>query len=419
MYKKSRLREPLEKRDGKHAVQLLKSTWHYLYHIHWSLPSQLSWKKYLFLTCEILGLLVNIVAEGEKYPLLKRDNLTIPIQMQLSQKQKTFSQLFAAFLKFRLNFKYFEKKYYPHRFFISEITDSKNVIRKMSKKSRFREPFDKQHGKRAQALLKSASQHLYHIHWSLPNQFRWKTSLLLTCQILGLLVNTLAADEKYPVLNRDNLTIPIQMQLSQKQKLFSEFFATFLKSTINFKYFEKRIWSLSILYFPNYGLRKRGEINVLKIPVSEDPSRSNMVNVPKHCSNLHHSCFFHIHWPLPSQLSWKTSLLLTCQILGLLVSTLAADEMYLLLNRDNMTISIQMQLSQKKITFSQFFPAFLKFRLNFKYSQTKYIPLRFCISGITDFENVVREITKKPRLRERFDKQHGKRAQALLESASY
>ena len=221
------------------------------------------------------------------------------------------------------------------------------------------------------------------------------------------------------LLNKDNLTIPIQMQLSQKQKLFSEFFATFLKSTINFKYFEKRIWSLSILYFPNYGLRKRGEINVLKIPVSEDPSRSNMVNVPKHCSNLHHSCFFHIHWPLPSQLSWKTSLLLTCQILGLLVSTLAADEMYLLLNRDNMTISIQMQLSQKKITFSQFFAAFLKFRLNFKYSQTKYIPLRFCISGITDSENVVREITKKPRLRERFDKQHGKRAQALLESASY
>ena len=58
------------------------------------------------------------------------------------------------------------------------------------------------------------------------------------------------------LLNKDNLTIPIQMQLSQKQKLFSEFFATFLKSTINFKYFEKRIWSLSILYFPNYGLRK-------------------------------------------------------------------------------------------------------------------------------------------------------------------
>ena len=40
-------------------------------------------------------------------------------------------------------------------------------------------------------------------------------SLLMTCKILVLLLNTLAAGEKYPVLNRDNLTIPIQMQLSK------------------------------------------------------------------------------------------------------------------------------------------------------------------------------------------------------------
>ena len=110
----------------------------------------------------------------------------------------------------------------------------------MSKKSYFRRPFDKQHGKGAQALLKSASQHLYHIHGSLPRKLSWKKSLLLTCKILGLLVNTLAADEKYPVLNRDNLTIPIQMQLSQKQKTFSQFFAALSKSRLNFKDFERK-----------------------------------------------------------------------------------------------------------------------------------------------------------------------------------
>ena len=110
----------------------------------------------------------------------------------------------------------------------------------MSKNSRLRGPFDKQHGKRAQALLKSASQHLYHIHRSLPRKLSWKKSLLLTCQILGLLVNTLATDEKYPVLNRDNLTIPIQMLLSQKRKIFSEFLAAFLKSRLNFEHFEQK-----------------------------------------------------------------------------------------------------------------------------------------------------------------------------------
>ena len=110
----------------------------------------------------------------------------------------------------------------------------------MSKISRLSWPFNKQQGKRAQRRFKSLSQHLYHIHWSLSNQLSWKKSLLLTCQILRLLVNTLAADENYPVLNRDNLTIPIQMQLSQKQKTFSQFFAAFLKSTLNFEHFEKK-----------------------------------------------------------------------------------------------------------------------------------------------------------------------------------
>ena len=98
----------------------------------------------------------------------------------------------------------------------------------MSKRSRFRGPINKQHGKRAQAPFTSGSIDLYHIHRSLSSQLSWKKSLFLTCQILGLLVNTLAADEKYPVFNRDNLKIAIQMQLYRKQKAFFPFYAAFL-----------------------------------------------------------------------------------------------------------------------------------------------------------------------------------------------
>ena len=110
----------------------------------------------------------------------------------------------------------------------------------MSKKSRFRGCFQKQYGLGAQAMLKSASHHLYHIHWSVGRKLIWKKSLLLTCQILGLLVNTFAADEQYPVLHRDNLTIPIQMQKSQKQETFGDYFLALLKSRINSKHFENR-----------------------------------------------------------------------------------------------------------------------------------------------------------------------------------
>ena len=168
------------------------------------------------MSCNILVLLVNTLTANEKYPVFNRDNLTIPILMELSQKQKPFSVFFASFLKYRLNFEHFEKKHDTQSFCISEFANSENVVRYICKECHFRLPFDKQHGKRAQALLKSASQHLYHIHRSLPRQLIWKKSLLLTCKMLVLLLNTLSADGKYHVLNRDNLTIPIQMILSQK-----------------------------------------------------------------------------------------------------------------------------------------------------------------------------------------------------------
>ena len=48
----------------------------------------------------------------------------------------------------------------------------------------------------------------------------------------------MATDGKYPVLNRESLSIPIQVQLSQKQKPFSQFFRVFLKSRLIFKHFE-------------------------------------------------------------------------------------------------------------------------------------------------------------------------------------
>ena len=89
----------------------------------------LSCKKSLLVICQILQLFANILAANEEYPVVNRDNLTIPIQMQLSQKKKTFSQFLGAFLKPTINFKFFEKKAYPHRFCISKITDSENVVR--------------------------------------------------------------------------------------------------------------------------------------------------------------------------------------------------------------------------------------------------------------------------------------------------
>ena len=55
-----------------------------------------------------------------------------------------------------------------------------------------------------------------------------------------MFVNTLTADDKYSLLNKENLTQQIRTQLSQKQKAFSKFFLTFSKFTLNFENFQKK-----------------------------------------------------------------------------------------------------------------------------------------------------------------------------------
>ena len=121
-----------------------------------------------------------------------------------------------------------------------KLRTPKNLVRSMPKKSLFKGSFETQHGICAQTFLNCQGQLHYHNYWSLLTQLRNKKSLLVICKISSLFSNTLSADGKYSLFNRDNLTQPIQMQLSRKQKTFSEFFCAFLKSSLNFEHFQKK-----------------------------------------------------------------------------------------------------------------------------------------------------------------------------------
>ena len=61
----------------------------------------------------------------------------------------------------------------------------------------------------------------------------------------------MTADDKYSLLNRDNLTKPIPTQLSRKQKAFFVFFLAFSKSTLNFEHLQKKgdlhSWNISYI----------------------------------------------------------------------------------------------------------------------------------------------------------------------------
>ena len=65
-------------------------------------------------------------------------------------------------------------------------------------------------------------------------------SQLVLGETLVVFVNTLTVDGKYPVQDCENLQLPIQMQLSEKRKRFSQFFVRFHQSTSNIKHYEKK-----------------------------------------------------------------------------------------------------------------------------------------------------------------------------------
>ena len=100
----------------------------------------------------------------DKYSLLNRDNLTQTIRIKLSQKLKALSQLFLPFSESILNFEHFQKKDDPDSCFFFKLGTLKNVVRYMSKKSRFKGPFDREHRKRIQTLLRSERHYRYHIY---------------------------------------------------------------------------------------------------------------------------------------------------------------------------------------------------------------------------------------------------------------
>ena len=172
-----------------------------------------------------------------------------------------------------------------------KLRTQENRVRSMPKKSRFKGSFKKQHGKCAQTLLKCQDQPLYHIYWSLLTHESYKKNLLVISKISRLFINTLIADFKYSLFNRDNLMQPIQMQLSRKQETFSDFFFCIFEIYFKFWTFFEKSWPSLLRYFRNYGLGKTWLDQCRKSPFSRDLSQSNMVNAPKHRWNFDGSTF--------------------------------------------------------------------------------------------------------------------------------
>ena len=70
----------------------------------------MSWTKSAVVGSEILTLFVNTLTTDDKYSRRNMLNFTKQLEALLPRKQKTFSGLFLAFLKYALNLEHLEKE---------------------------------------------------------------------------------------------------------------------------------------------------------------------------------------------------------------------------------------------------------------------------------------------------------------------
>ena len=215
-----------------------KSAWHHSYPVFPWIRDILSWKKSSLVWSDILRLFVNTLNADNKYSNGNIHNFAQQIEATLCLKGKTFSGFSFAFLKCAWNFKHFEKKWWvsePNYFRFywlrkrwlfkhlkSLVTEHYSVINILTGSK--------------QCWNQHGTTYYPGFQW-IQDLLSWKMSILVWCDILSLLVNTLTIDHKYSRSNLQNFEQQVQTPLSQKGKTFSGFLIAFVNCA----------WNLNIL----------------------------------------------------------------------------------------------------------------------------------------------------------------------------
>ena len=107
-----------------------------------------------------------------------------------------------------------------------------------------------------------------------------------------MFVNTLTADDKYSLLNRDKLTQPIRTALSQKYTTFSKFFLAFSKSTLNLEIFQKKMTLIADLFpklrTPKNVVRYMSEKSRFKLPFDRKHGKRVQTLFPSEPQHRYH-----------------------------------------------------------------------------------------------------------------------------------
>ena len=100
--------------------------------------------------------------------------------------------------------------------------------------------FDSQRVKASQMFAKSPWERSYHVLHHSWGAWFWKRLPQCHVNSRGFFFTHWLPMASYPVQGCENLQLPIQIQLSEQQKTFPQFFVWFQYSASNFEHFERK-----------------------------------------------------------------------------------------------------------------------------------------------------------------------------------
>ena len=243
--------------------------------------------------------------------------------------------------------------------------------------------FDSQHVKRFRTLVKSLSEHFYHIFSSLWGEIIWKISPWLRFEIIGF-----SLTHGLPITSILFRIVRIRRSLLK---------SSYLKNKKHFLGFLFHLWNLR--QFSNIFEKKKivignvfpklatvqGLVTPLSIQRSLKTSLDNQ-HVKRFQTLVKSSWkhFYHIFSSLWGEIIWKISAWLMFEIIGfLLTHGLPIISILFWIVRNCRSLFKSRHLKNKK-TFSRFFTPFMEFPSNFEHFQKKDDRHRYCISEISD-----------------------------------
>ena len=140
--------------------------------------------------------------------------------------------------------------------------------------------------------------------------------------------------------------------------------------------------TLTTFVFPKLRTLKTWLDKCLKSPVLEDPSTSSMVNMSKHCWNLHHTTFIIFIDHYEENLVGKSLSYWNAKSREYLLTSSLPMESILFFIGTISRYQFRSNYLRKKKTFSEFFGAFVKFRLNFEVFESEKTLIDFVFSKL-------------------------------------